>query len=252
MRLLKSAEAVRRFRSKHAGKSLGLVPTMGALHEGHLSLVRRSVKENDATIVSIFVNPTQFDRATDLAAYPSHQGHDLSLLEACDVAAVFTPDYDTLYPDDFRYRIGESELSGRFCGAHRPGHFEGVLTVVMKLLNIVRPERAYFGEKDYQQLLLVEGMCRAFFLDVRIVACPVIRDVDGLAMSSRNRRLTAAQRRRAPALYHALTTAGSPGPARRDLEKKGFKVDYVEEFQGRRLAAAHLGRTRLIDNVPIP
>jgi pantoate--beta-alanine ligase len=251
MKVLETVAAMQAFRSAFSGGSLGLVPTMGALHTGHLSLVRRSQAENSGTVVSIFVNPTQFDQATDLEKYPHQFEHDIEMLEELGVEAVFTPDYQTLYPDDFHYRVSETELSRRLCGAHRPGHFEGVLTVVMKLLNIVRPDNAYFGEKDYQQLLLVRGMTRAFFMPVNIVPCPIVREKDGLAMSSRNRRLDAVQRRKAPALFRTLKTADSAESARRELEQLGFAVDYVEEFQGRRLAAASLGATRLIDNVPV-
>jgi len=251
MKALKTVAAMQAFRDSCSRGSVGLVPTMGALHEGHLSLVGRSQRENATTIVSIFVNPTQFDRAADLEKYPRQAKHDLDVLKDCGVDGVFMPEYGMLYPDDFQYRVSESKLSRRFCGAHRPGHFEGVLTVVMKLLNIVRPDNAYFGEKDYQQLQLVRGMTRAFFLPVNIVPCPIVREADGLAMSSRNRRLDEEQRRKAPALFRILNDAASAEAAKAELEGLGFEVDYVDEFQGRRLAAASLGATRLIDNVPV-
>jgi len=251
MKILDSVNAMQAFRESFSGGSLGLVPTMGALHAGHLSLVSRSLEENAATIVSIFVNPTQFDQSADLENYPRETGEDLEVLGACGVDAVFLPDYTMLYPDDFSYRISENRLSQRFCGAHRPGHFEGVLTVVMKLFNIVRPDNAYFGEKDFQQLQLVSGMAKAFFMPVNIVACAVVREPDGLALSSRNRRLDPVQRSKAPALHRVISSAESAQSARRELEQLGFAVDYVEDFQGRRLAAASLGTTRLIDNVSI-
>ena len=251
MKRLASIEQMRVFRDAISGRSVGLVPTMGALHEGHLSLVRRSLAENEITVVSIFVNPTQFDQAADLENYPRDFERDLELLRKLDADAVFVPDYGSLYPDDFRYRVSETGLSQRLCGAHRPGHFDGVLTVVMKLLNIVRPVNVYFGDKDFQQLELVRGMAEAFFLPVKIVSCPLVREADGLAMSSRNRRLDAAQRQKAPALFQVLKNANSADKARLELERLGFAVDYVEDFRGRRLAAASLGTTRLIDNVPI-
>jgi pantoate--beta-alanine ligase len=173
------------------------------------------------------------------------------MLERRKVNAVFMPEYPTLYPNGFVYRVSESELSHRLCGEHRPGHFDGVLTVVMKLLNIVRPHNAYFGEKDFQQLVLIRGMIEAFFMPVTIHVGPVMRELDGLALSSRNRRLDAEQRQRASSLYRVLRSAKSPQQARLELEKAGFEVDYVADFHGRRLAAAKLGATRLIDNVPI-
>lgn len=251
MIILTAVAAMREFRATQGVNPVGLVPTMGALHAGHLSLVRTSLAENAGTVVSIFINPTQFDQAADLENYPRQLEQDLEMLSASGVDVVFMPDYHTLYPDDFRYRVSETALSRHLCGAHRPGHFDGVLTVVMKLLHIVRPDKAYFGEKDYQQLQLLRGMVEAFFMTVNIVSCPLVREADGLAMSSRNRRLDARQRQQAPALFRVLRDADSADSARCELERSGFVVDYVEDFQGRRLAAASLGAIRLVDNVPI-
>ena len=227
----------------------GLVPTMGALHEGHRSLVERSVRENDVTIVSIFVNPVQFNNKDDLASYPQTFDGDCRLLEAAGADYVFAPGYEELYPDDYRYRITETTLSKTLCGDSRPGHFDGVLTVVMKLLQIFRPERAYFGEKDYQQYELVSGMAEAFFLHTRIIPCPIIRDQSGLACSSRNRRLSPEGLARAP-LFHRLLSSGRNLPEiREELEKNGFSVDYITETDGRRYGAVYLENVRLIDNV---
>lgn len=251
MKTLSGVAEFNAFRQGLKQSSLGFVPTMGALHDGHLSLVRQSTADNEHTVVSLFVNPTQFDRADDLKAYPRDQARDLALLQTHGVDAVFLPAEDELYADQYRYRVMESELSKTLCGAHRPGHFDGVLTVVMKLLNIVRADRAYFGSKDYQQLQLVRGMADAFFLSTRIVGCPIVREADGLAMSSRNLRLTPAQRQQAPALYRIIRQADSASQAREQLQYHGFAVDYVEDLDGRRLAAASLGNVRLIDNVPI-
>jgi pantoate--beta-alanine ligase len=234
-----------------AQRTLGLVPTMGALHEGHLSLVRRSRAENDRTLVSIFVNPTQFDDRSDLTRYPRPLQADLAALRAERTDFVLVPGADDLYRDGFRYRVTESGSSRTLEGAHRTGHFDGVLTVVMKLLQIAQPDRAYFGEKDWQQLTLVRGMVDAFFLPVAVVGCPTVREADGLALSSRNSRLDAAERHLAPQLYRALTTARTCADAARDLSSSGFAVDYVEEHDGRRLAAVRIGGTRLIDNVPL-
>lgn len=234
---------------------IGFVPTMGALHRGHLSLIQHSLADNPVTVASIYVNPTQFNNAADLEKYPRTTKQDLTLLKDAGVDAVIMPNFEQLYPDAFRYRVTESELSQRFCGAHRPGHFDGVLSVVMKLLNLVSPKRAYFGEKDYQQLLLVRGMVKAFHLPVEIIGCPIVRENDGLAMSSRNTRLSKQHRQLAPELYRCISTAADSKSAAAMLEQAGFIVDYVEDyvadFASRRLAAVTLGDVRLIDNVSI-
>jgi pantoate--beta-alanine ligase len=234
-----------------AGVTLGFVPTMGAFHEGHLSLVRRSREENDRTLVSIFVNPTQFDDPRDLAAYPRTLDADLDALRAEQTDSVLVPPAADVYPDEYRFRVRELKLSGLLEGTHRPGHFEGVLTVVLKLLHIASAERAYFGEKDWQQLALIEQMARAFFLPTAIVACPTVREPDGLACSSRNRRLSASDRPRAPLFHSALRSAPSALAAADSLRASGFVVDYVEDRDGRRLGAVRLGDVRLIDNVSL-
>ena len=234
-----------------AGRTLGLVPTMGALHAGHQSLIRRSVAENDITLVSIFVNPTQFDDPADLARYPRTVDTDREMLEDEGVDFLFHPQPSDLYPDDYRYRVSETRSSNTLEGAHRPGHFEGVLTVVLKLLAIAGADRAYFGEKDWQQLGLVRGMVEAFFLPTAIVACPTVREPDGLAVSSRNRRLSDDDRERAPAFHHTLSTAGTADVAVKRLQTLGFEVDYVQDEDGRRLGAVRLGDVRLIDNVAL-
>jgi len=230
---------------------LGFVPTMGALHEGHLSLVQASVEQNALTTVSVFINPTQFDDRKDFEKYPNDLRADLGRLEVAGVDAVLLPDAEQIYRDDYRFKVTESEFSRRLCGAYRPGHFDGVLTVVMRLLNLVRPEHAYFGEKDYQQLQLIRDMVSAFFMPVKIVSCATVREADGLAMSSRNRHLDAGNREKAAKLYAALKHSQSADEARQSLAGQGFEVDYVEDITNRRLAAARLGSTRLIDNVEI-
>jgi pantoate--beta-alanine ligase len=234
---------------------------MGALHEGHATLVRRSAAENALTAVSIFVNPTQFDDPADLAAYPRTLESDVALLRSAGADAVFLPEPATLYPHGNHYRVVESELSRRLCGAHRPGHFDGVLTVVMKLLLLTAPHRAYFGEKDFQQLALIRGMVRDFFLETEIVACPTVREPSGLAMSSRNARLSAAGKVRAAALHRVLAGAADAAEAAREIEREGLRVEYVDDLElpgengaaaaRRRLAAAWLEGVRLIDNVAI-
>ena len=233
------------------GVTLGFVPTMGALHEGHVSLIRRSRADNDRTLVSIFVNPTQFEDPADLRRYPRTLDADMQILRRERVDFVFLPTATDLYPDNYRYRVSEVEVSRHMEGAHRPGHFDGVLTVVLKLLQIASAERAYFGEKDWQQLALVRDMAQAFFLSTAIVACPTVREQDGLALSSRNRSLSADDRARAPLFYQALTSEPTAAHAAHRLRQGGFEVDYVEDRDHRRLGAVRLGGVRLIDNVPL-
>jgi pantoate--beta-alanine ligase len=230
---------------------VSFVPTMGALHQGHMSLVERAKENGAAVIVSIFVNPTQFNDPKDLQRYPRPLEQDLEMLEKAGVSAVFLPRAQEIYSDGYRFEVREKALSHVLCGPRRPGHFEGVLTVVMKLFLMVRPDRAYFGEKDYQQLRLIQDMAKAFFLGVEVVPVETMREPDGLAMSSRNLLLTPEHRERAPVLYRVLKTAPTAEAAAQELEQAGFRVDYVEEHWGRRFAAAFLGEVRLIDNVAL-
>ncbi len=234
-----------------ASKTVGFIPTMGALHEGHLSLVRRAKEENDLAVASIFVNPAQFNDPRDLKLYPRTLAEDIKKLESENTDFLLLPSAGDMYPDGYRFRVNETVESGVLCGAHRPGHFEGVLTVVMKLLNLARADRAYFGEKDYQQLRLIRGMAEAFFVGTEIVPCPTLRETDGLAMSSRNLLLEPEHRKLAPALHKALRSTASPAEIKKLLAALGFQLDYVEERWGRRFAAAKLGKVRLIDNVRI-
>jgi pantoate--beta-alanine ligase len=239
------------FRAALQDSPVGFVPTMGALHEGHMSLVEASVQHNAITVVSVFINPKQFDDTGDFKVYPADDQKDLGRLEQAGVDAVLLPDSAQIYADNYRFKVSESEFSQHLCGAHRPGHFDGVLTVVMRLLNLVRPDNAYFGEKDYQQLQLIRDMAAAFFMPVNIVACATVRETDGLAMSSRNQLLDQRQREKAALLFATLNQSSSAEQARDTLMRQGFDVDYVEDIAGRRLAAARLGNTRLIDNVQI-
>ena len=231
------------------GLTLGFVPTMGALHRGHLSLVERANVENDRVVISIFVNPTQYDDPSDLANYPRQLEQDLEQAEAAGAHFAFVPEYDDIYGDAYRFRLSERSLSRELEGAHREGHFDGVLTVVMKLFNIVRPDRAYFGEKDWQQLQLVRDMARAFFLDLEVVPCPIVREADGLAMSSRNVRLTPQERTLAPEFHRIMASGMAVDDMPAALEAAGFAVDYVERRGDRILGAVRLGKVRLIDNV---
>ncbi|WP_109525084.1 MULTISPECIES: pantoate--beta-alanine ligase [Nocardia] len=258
------------------GRTIGLVPTMGALHEGHLEIVRRAKRTNQVVIVSIFVNPLQFGANEDLDKYPRTLDADVELLRSEGVDLVFAPSVADMYPDGPRTTVHPGPLGAELEGASRPTHFAGMLTVVAKLLQIARPSEAFFGEKDYQQLTLIRQMVRDLNFDVKIVPLPTVREADGLAMSSRNRYLDAAQRESALALSAALAAgrhAGGLGAdgvlaaARAVLDDApGVELDYLElrsstlepveavlaGGNARLLVAARVGPTRLIDNAAIP
>ena len=259
------------------GESVALVPTMGYLHDGHLSLVRFAQRKTDRVVVSIFVNPTQFGPNEDLERYPRNEAQDRKALSAIGADLVFAPDAAEMYPGDFSTHVNVLGLADGLCGASRPHHFAGVATVVAKLLLQTLPDIAVFGEKDYQQLLVVKRMTRDLDIPVRIAGAPIVRESDGLAMSSRNTYLSQVQRKAAPLLRRTIAdTAGDiaagrtissalkAGRAR--LEAGGFRVDYLEvrnaenlspltrlgEEPARIFAAAYLGKIRLIDNAAIP
>lgn len=234
-----------------ADLSVGFVPTMGALHEGHASLLRRAKTENDLCVLSIFVNPTQFNNPDDLKKYPRTWEADLKIAEECGVDLVLYPEYQEMYSDNYRYVLSEKEFSKKLCGAFRAGHFDGVLTVVMKLLQIVSCDKAYFGEKDYQQLQLIKDMVQNFFVRTEIVPCPTLRETDGLAMSSRNVRLTAEGRQKAALLFKALKEFNNFEAAKKYLENEKIELEYFEEHFGRRFIAAYIDGVRLIDNVAV-
>lgn len=250
--IIRSAEEMILWRQKvEHRKTVGFVPTMGALHRGHETLLEKARCENDLVVLSIYVNPTQFNDKKDFEKYPITWDADVQLATKNKVDVIFAPTFETIYPDGYKYKLQETEFSLDLCGKDRPGHFDGVLTVVMKLLNLVQPTSAYFGEKDFQQLTLIRNMVKAFFLPYEIVPVATVREQDGLAMSSRNVRLTPEQREVAPLIYKTLTTAASAEDARAVFEKQGWRVDYVKDLQGRRFAAVHVGEVRLIDNVQI-
>lgn len=230
---------------------LGFVPTMGALHRGHASLIERARRECDQVVVSIFVNPTQFNDPEDFASYPTPAESDWNICRDHGVDGVFMPQRNDLYSDDYRYRVTENQESHILEGEHRPGHFDGVLTVVLKLFNIIRPHRAYFGEKDWQQFKLISGMVEAFCLPIQIVGCETIREPDGLALSSRNVRLSPDAREHAAQFPRILQTSPDPETASKQLRDAGFSVEYVQDHDGRRLAAVNLNAVRLIDNLPL-
>jgi pantoate--beta-alanine ligase len=232
-----------------AGSTTGLVPTMGSFHGGHLELFHAAREENDVVVVSLFVNPAQFDQAADLAAYPRDELQDEKLARDAGVDVLFAPEATELYPEGFQTWVEVEELGAMLEGRFRPGHFRGVATICLKLFNIVRPQRAYFGQKDAQQTAVVRRLVRDLDVPVEIRVCPTVRDEDGLALSSRNARLSAPDREAALALPRALATR-DPAKARELLD--GLEVDYLEvaDFEPKVLAAAvRVGKTRLIDNV---
>jgi pantoate--beta-alanine ligase len=229
--------------------TVGLVPTMGSFHEGHLALFRAAREENDVVVVSLFVNPAQFDQPSDLSRYPRDEAHDAEVAERAGVDVLFAPSVEELYPEGHETWVDVERLGSILEGESRPGHFRGVATICLKLFNLVRPQRAYFGQKDAQQTAVVRRLVRDLNVPVEIRVVPTVRDEDGLALSSRNARLSRAERERALALPRALATR-DPKQARELLD--GLEVDYVEvaDFEPRVLAAAvRVGATRLIDNV---
>lgn len=269
------ARLARKWRER--GQSIGFVPTMGALHAGHASLISRAGRENRRVVVSLFVNPSQFGPGEDFGRYPRPFAADRGLCASLGADALYHPSAREVYPQGFSTWVAVEGLSEPLCGKFRPGHFRGVATVVLKLLETVRPDRAYFGEKDFQQLVLIRKMARDLGLDARIVGCPTIREADGLALSSRNRYLSPAERAAAPLLYAALRAgaetarrANRPGgvlaAARAGIRGiPGVAIDYVSLVDPstlretrtlsskklRLLAAIRVGKTRLIDNIPV-
>jgi pantoate--beta-alanine ligase len=236
------------------GGSVGLVPTMGALHDGHLSLLRAARAECDIVVMSLFVNPAQFAETGDLERYPRDEARDLALAEDEGVDLVFAPAADEMYPAGFQTWVEVAELGSILEGRFRPGHFRGVATVVLKLLTVVRPSHVYFGQKDAQQVEVIRRMIADLALEVELRALPTVRDADGLALSSRNAQLSPEERAQALALPRALATRDAAG-ARAALERSnGLAIDYVEvaDFDPPVLAGAvRVGSTRLIDNVPL-
>ncbi len=248
MRTVRSIDELRRELGESVG-SIGLVPTMGALHAGHEALIGAARSECDTVVVSLFINPAQFDQSADLAAYPRDEAADAELSARTGADILFVPARDEIYPPGFQTWVDVEELSRTLEGEHRPGHFRGVATICLKLFNIVRPDRVYFGQKDAQQVAVIRRMVRDLNLDLTVRSIPTVRDADGLALSSRNARLTPAERALALALPRALATR-DPAAARAALD--GLEIDYVEvaDFDPPVLAAAvRVGSTRLIDNV---
>lgn len=264
-------------RRQSLGQKIGFVPTMGYLHEGHLSLVRRAVKENDFAVVSIFVNPIQFGPAEDLERYPRNLERDLAQIRQTGATVVFTPEATEMYGDNYLTYVHVDKITDILCGSLRPGHFQGVTTVVNKLFNIIRPDKAYFGQKDGQQAIVIQKMARDLNMDLEIVVCPTVREADGLAMSSRNTYLSPEERSQAPVLYQALTATKDliqNGITDRSIIIKQMKsmingkslahIEYISivsasscreitEISGPVMVAlaVKFGTTRLIDNIVV-
>ncbi|MCA9854582.1 MAG: pantoate--beta-alanine ligase [Dehalococcoidia bacterium] len=277
MEILRTPAALRAWRTGLEGQ-VGLVPTMGYLHDGHMSLVARCVEENDVATASLFVNPTQFGKGEDFGTYPRDEARDFEMFESAGIVAVYAPSVEAMYPGGFGTTVQPGAVAEPLEGASRPGHFVGVTTVVAKLFNGVQPHRAYFGKKDAQQLRVIRAMVRDLDMAVEIIGCPIVREPDGLAMSSRNVYLTPEERKAAPVVYRALTAAqdayltGEHESARlRELFRRAIageplaELDYVSIADDVTLAevnvkierravlstAVRFGRTRLIDNVEL-
>ncbi len=231
--------------------TIGFVPTMGNLHAGHQSLLQQSLSQNSLTVLSLFVNPTQFNDQQDLAKYPRTPEADIALAQSVGVDYVFCPRDTELYPDHYQFQVSESLISKQLEGASRPGHFTGMLTVVLKLLLLVKPTRAYFGEKDFQQLELVKNMVDALFVETEIIACPTVREASGLAMSSRNQHLNENERKLANIFAHGMLSYKTKEALEAYLQSHQISVDYVDIWQNRLLAAVRIGKIRLIDNVSL-
>jgi pantoate--beta-alanine ligase len=236
---------------KRAG-TIGVVPTMGALHEGHLSLLRAARAECETVVMTLFVNPAQFPEPADLRRYPHDEGHDLDLAREAGVDVVFAPSAEEMYPPGFQTWVEVTELGEILEGAHRPGHFRGVATVVLKLFTILRPTHAYFGQKDAQQVEVIRRLIRDLALEIELRVLPTVRDADGLALSSRNSRLTPDERESALAFSRALATRDADTARALLAASNGLEIDYIEraDFDPPVLAGAvRIGSTRLIDNV---
>ena len=254
MNVVETIEETRRTLEPSREGSIGLVPTMGSLHEGHIALLRSARAENETVVMSLFVNPAQFGDASDLAKYPRDEERDLELAREAGADLVFAPSIDEMYPPGFQTWVDVTELGAILEGRFRPGHFRGVATIVLKLLNIVRPTRVYFGQKDAQQVEVIRRLAADLAVEVELRIVPTVRDADGLALSSRNARLTAEERAAALALPRALTTRDRAAALAELASSNGLEVDYVEvvDFDPPVLAGAvRVGSTRLIDNVPL-
>jgi pantoate--beta-alanine ligase len=264
-------------KNRTEGRRIGFVPTMGCLHQGHCTLIERSATENDITVLSIFLNPTQFSCREDYAKYPRCREADILAAQEAGATIIFAPDENELYPAGFQTVVDVRELAKPLCGEKRPGHFLGMATIVLKLFNIVLPNRAYFGQKDYQQVCIVKQMVRDLDMKIEVVSCPTVREESGLACSSRNTGLSADEKARAASIYRLLQEAENVAAAGnvdskilhgkicKGLAEAGMEVEYVEIVDAKTLlhvnsieeetliaVAVFIGEIRLIDNILIP
>lgn len=276
MKIITEIAEMKAYIKENKDKSIGLVPTMGFLHDGHISLIKKSVSQNDITVVSIFVNPVQFGAGEDLDKYPRDLEGDRAAAEAAGADVIFHPSANRMYPEGYKTYLAVEDITGILCGKSRPTHFRGVTTVIAKLFNIIKPERAYFGQKDAQQLAVVMRMTEDMNFDAEIIACPIVREADGLAMSSRNTYLSEEERKKAPVLNKGLQKAAQMyAGGERDIKTltaaireeiaaaDGADIEYIEAVKfpslepcgdsvcGKTLIAlaARFGETRLIDNI---
>lgn len=251
MNIVTNIQDWRDIKATLSNQTIGFIPTMGNLHAGHLSLCEASKKNNNVTVASIFINPTQFNQTSDFEKYPRTLEADIELLKSHKIGYLFLPDTKELYADNYEVKIIETHIASILEGEYRPGHFDGMLTIVNKLLNIIQPNNAYFGEKDFQQFLLIKKMVSALMMPINIIGCPTLRDTDGLALSSRNNRLSPEQRELAAHFPRILQSDLSLENMKEALIAYGFKVDYIAEKWNRRLGAVWVGDVRLIDNIEI-
>ncbi|MCS6905684.1 MAG: pantoate--beta-alanine ligase [Bacteroidia bacterium] len=274
MLIARTIEELRNTIASRSYKSLGFVPTMGALHEGHLSLIQKAFEQNDLVVVSVFVNPTQFGPNEDFDKYPRNYSRDIEILQTAGVHILFLPEIETMYPLGHEVEIRLPKISSILCGKFRPGHFDGVALILTKFFNILRPNKAYFGQKDYQQTIIVKKLVEQLFWEIEIVVCPTVRDEDGLAKSSRNQYLSAQERKNALILYQTLLWVASQVSVSRDLKflaeqarqrlisAPSIKLEYFEILRARdlepidflvenaiALGAIYVNNTRLIDNI---
>lgn len=250
MQIIKDVKQWQEIRNSILNKKLGFVATLGNLHDGHASLIKRSVLENDITILSIFLNPTQFNNMQDLQNYPKTQEADINLAKSLKVDYLLCFKAEQLYPDNYTYKVTEhSDYGASMENEFRPNHFTGMLTIVLKLLFLTRPNKTYFGEKDYQQLTLVKGLVEAFLLETEVINCPTIRNKKGFPLSSRNNLLTVEDLDKASIFSKLLVSNLSIDEIKQSLTDEGFIVDYITKHQNRIYGAVWLGGIRLIDNV---
>ena len=277
MKILKTNQKILNWtKNRNANKTIGFVPTMGDLHQGHLSLIQRSKKENDLTVVSIFINPKQFDKKEDFLKYYKNNATDITQLKKIQADILFIPYEKNLYPPHFQTRVEVAALSQPLCGSFRKDHFHGVATIVLKLFNLVQPHHVYFGLKDFQQFRLIEQMVKDLNLNIKIIPCPIVREKDGLALSSRNRRLSNSERNRASSIYRALTFCANQIKLKKNISisdlnkhfsenlnlKNSDKMEYFNCVDPVHLSnlntaqspcllacAVWIGNTRLIDNI---